>query len=142
MRFSVAAVAACAAGAMAGVVTETVTAFTTYCPEATSVVHGSHTYSISTPGHITMSHGPYTVTRPLLSSTVTECHSCSSSTPVIPVVPSGATSTPLAPNPVPTGASSAAPTPSQPAFNAGAVNAATGAGAGLAAVFGVVALLL
>ncbi|KAJ5542987.1 hypothetical protein N7535_005411 [Penicillium sp. DV-2018c] len=146
MRFSIAALTACAAGAMAGVVTETVTAFTTYCPEATSVVHGSHTYSISTPGHITMSHGPYTVTRPLLSSTVTECHSCSSSTPVIPVVPSGATSTPLVPNPAPTGAPtgapSSAPTPSQPAFNAGAVNAATGAGAGLAAVFGVVALLL
>jgi hypothetical protein len=48
MRFSIAALAACAAGAMAGVVTETVTAYTTYCPQATSVVHGSHTYSIST----------------------------------------------------------------------------------------------
>lgn len=48
MRFSIAALALGAAGAMAGVVTETLTEYTTYCPEATSIVHGSQTYSIST----------------------------------------------------------------------------------------------
>lgn len=48
MRFSIAALALGATGAMAGVVTETLTEYTTYCPEATSIVHGSHTYSIST----------------------------------------------------------------------------------------------
>lgn len=48
MRFSIAALALGAAGAMAGVVTETLTEYTTYCPEATSIVHGSKTYSIST----------------------------------------------------------------------------------------------
>ncbi|CAG8234724.1 unnamed protein product [Penicillium nalgiovense] len=156
MRFSIAALTLGAAGAMAGVVTETLTEYTTYCPEATSVVHGSKTYSISTPGYITMSHGPYTVTRPLVTSTVTECNSCSSTTavstpvasnsvPLIPVVPSVATSTPLVPGTGSTGVPSAPPsaaTPSMPAFNAGAVNAATGAGAGLAAIFGAVALLL
>ncbi|CAI7576646.1 unnamed protein product [Penicillium glandicola] len=159
MRFSIAAIALGAVGAMAGVVTETLTEYTTYCPEATSIVHGSHTYSISTPGHITMSHGPYTVTRPLVTSTVVECKSCSSSpafstpvasssVPLIPVVPSVATSTPLVPSAGSTGAASvpsspsSAATPSQAAFNAGAMNAATGAGAGLAAVFGAVALLL
>lgn len=52
MRFSIAALAAGAVGAMAGVTTETVTAYTTYCPEATSVVHGGHTYSISTVGFL------------------------------------------------------------------------------------------
>ncbi|KAJ5838470.1 uncharacterized protein N7525_003658 [Penicillium rubens] len=133
MRFSIAALTLGAAGAMAGVVTETVTEYTTYCPEATSVVHGSKTYSISTPGYITMSHGPYTVTRPLVTSTVTECNSCvATSTPLVPSA--GSTGVPSAP--------SSAATPSQPAFNAGAINAATGAGAGLAAVFGAVALLL
>ncbi|KAF9249516.1 hypothetical protein DTO027I6_4396 [Penicillium roqueforti] len=191
MRFSIAALALGATGAMAGVVTETLTEYTTYCPEATSIVHGSHTYSISTPGYITMSHGPYTVTRPISTSTVTECNSCSStavvstpvasapvasapapsapvvstplasspvassSTPLIPVVPSVVTSTPLVPTAgstgvpsVPSSPSSApsspssAVTPSQPAFNTGAMNAATGAGAGLAAILGAVALLL
>jgi hypothetical protein len=48
MRFSIAALTLGAAGAMAGVVTETLTEYTTFCPEATSVVHGSKTYSIST----------------------------------------------------------------------------------------------
>lgn len=69
-------------------------------------------------------------------------------TPV--VVPSAPTSTPLVPSSAAaTGSSvpsavapSGSPAPSQPAFNAGAMNAATGAGAGLAAVFGAVALLL
>ncbi|KAK4861389.1 hypothetical protein LT330_004305 [Penicillium expansum] len=159
MRFSIAALALGAAGAMAGVVTETLTEYTTYCPEATSIVHGSQTYSIATPGYITMTHGPYTVTRPVSTSTVTECKSCSaaaavtapvvaSSVPLIPVAPTVATSTPLVPSAGSTGvpsspsSPSSAATPSQPAFNAGAINAATGAGAGLAAVFGVVALML
>jgi hypothetical protein len=50
MRFSFAAVvAALAAGVVAtDAVTETLTAYTTYCPEATSIVHGGSTYSIST----------------------------------------------------------------------------------------------
>lgn len=50
MRFSfAAAVAALAAGAVASdAITETVTAYTTYCPEATTIVHGSSTYSVST----------------------------------------------------------------------------------------------
>jgi hypothetical protein len=50
MRFSfAAAVAALAAGVVASdAVTETVTAYTTFCPEATTIVHGSSTYSIST----------------------------------------------------------------------------------------------
>ncbi|KAJ5824464.1 hypothetical protein N7447_006804 [Penicillium robsamsonii] len=156
MRFSIATLAL-AAGAMANVVTETVTQYTTYCPEATSVVHGGHTYSISTPGVITMTHGPFTVTRPIVTSSVTECKSCSSSIPAssTPVIPSsiplvpvpGVTSTPLVPGSATTGApsgpiGSSTATPSQPAFNAGAINAATGAGAGLVAVFGAVALLL
>ena len=54
-----------------------------------------------------------------------------------PLVPSGADATGV---PAASGSGST-PAPSQPAFNAGAMNAA-GAGAGLAAVFGAAALLL
>ncbi|KAJ5630589.1 uncharacterized protein N7484_010689 [Penicillium longicatenatum] len=161
MRFSITSLLALAAGATAiEAVTETVTMYTTYCPEATSIVHSGTTYSISTPGHLTMTGGHYTVTRPLLTSTVVECKKCSSSTPlpstpVVSVSPSASASATLASTPyVPSGAaatgvpgtsagsSGASPaTTSQPAYNAGAANVA-GAGAGLAAVFGAVALLL
>ncbi|KAJ6134347.1 hypothetical protein N7523_000669 [Penicillium sp. IBT 18751x] len=174
MRFSIVALAL-AAGALAADVTETVTQYTTYCPEATTISHGSHTYSISTPGHITMTNGPFTVTRPMITQTVTQCNSwyvhsryavcskltCLSSSTMVPsstpIVPSAPVSTPLIPSgagatgssapSVPSGAAAvtASGSPaasSQPAFNAGAINAATGAGAGLAAVFGAVALLL
>lgn len=49
MRFSIAAMtAALVAGVSANASTEVVTQYTTYCPEPTSIVHGSHTYSIST----------------------------------------------------------------------------------------------
>lgn len=52
MQFSVLAVAAFAAGVMAAsndtvYTTEVVTAYTTYCPEATSIVHGNKTYTVS-----------------------------------------------------------------------------------------------
>ena len=48
MRFSIAALAFAAGAVASDVLTETVTAYTTYCPEATSIVHGGTTYSIST----------------------------------------------------------------------------------------------
>lgn len=49
MRFSITSILALAAGATAiEAVTETVTMYTTYCPEATSIVHSGTTYSIST----------------------------------------------------------------------------------------------
>ncbi|KAJ5621234.1 hypothetical protein N7528_006017 [Penicillium herquei] len=167
MRFSIAAVLALASSAFAvEAVTETVTMYTTYCPEATSIVHGGTTYSISTPGHITLTGGHYTTSRPLLSSTVTECKKCSSSTPLV-VSPSSSvphlTSTPYIPHTTATAAAgsseagsgsdtgvgavgtassaAAAVTSTQAAYNAGSTNV-VGAGAGLAAVFGVAALLL
>jgi len=137
MRFSIAALATLALGVAAtDYTTEVVTQYTTYCPEATSIVHGSHTYSVSTPGHITMSHGPYTVTRPLITQTITECSKCTSTAAAVPPA-----STPL----VPSGAGATTPSsgpaaPTQTPYNA--ASRATGAGAGLAAVFGAVALLL
>ncbi|KAJ5178887.1 hypothetical protein N7492_002097 [Penicillium capsulatum] len=152
MRFSIAALtAALVAGVSANASTEVVTQYTTYCPEATSIVHGSHTYSISTPGHITFTNGPYTVTRPLMTQTVTQCNKCASSTP-LPTTPVRSPSTPaVASTPyVPTGAGpqasgtsapSSGASPSQTPYNA-AGRTVAGAGAGLAAVFGAAVLLL
>ncbi|EPS29139.1 hypothetical protein PDE_04088 [Penicillium oxalicum 114-2] len=163
MRFTVAtAIAAMASGAVAslshagaapsssmavptgGVVTETLTEYTTWCPEATAITHGGHTYSITTPGYITMT-GTFTVTRPVVTQTVTQCHKCSSAVPapttpvVVPSGPAAVTSIPLVPSGAAATGSSAPSSP--PAFNAGSTNVA-GAGVGLAAVFGAVALLL
>ncbi|KAI2787816.1 hypothetical protein POX_f08193 [Penicillium oxalicum] len=170
MRFTVAtAIAAMASGAVAslshagaapsssmavptgGVVTETLTEYTTWCPEATAITHGGHTYSITTPGYITMT-GTFTVTRPVVTQTVTQCHKCLLFPPfqlfrrarphhpvVVPSGPAAVTSIPLVPSGAAATGSSAPSSP--PAFNAGSTNVA-GAGVGLAAVFGAVALLL
>lgn len=61
--------------------------------------------------------------------------------PTSPVVsPTAPASTPLVPS---TASATGTPAPSSsPVYNAGSMNAATGAGAGLAAVFGAAALLL
>ncbi|KAJ5438340.1 uncharacterized protein N7458_009338 [Penicillium daleae] len=155
MRFSfAAAVAALAAGAVASdAVTETLTSYTTYCPEATSIVHGGSTYSISTvrvsppccvvggsrpldhdrllPRHPPSDHPDRDPVQQVLfhPGCFHPCLFCH----LHPLVPSSVAAT---------GTTVSTPAASQPAFNAGAINAATGAGAGLAAVFGVVALLL
>ncbi|OGM41883.1 GPI anchored protein [Aspergillus bombycis] len=202
MRFSVAAVfAAVAAGVVAEEVsTVIVTETATYCPKSTDAIGVSPTESISIPAG-------YTTTRPLITSTVTECNKCSStappagtptgvnpvdssvpSSPVIPVVPSvpvvpssskatpsssssiikrpssssivisstplvqsthaASTNAPPAPSaPSASGPSDVSPTgsattPAVPLFTSGGSRAAVGAGAGLATVFGLAAVLL
>lgn len=75
MRFSLAALAALAVGAAANdYTTEVVTEYTTYCPSATAISHRSSTWSVTAPTTLTMSGGPYTVTRPMITSTVTRCN--------------------------------------------------------------------
>ncbi|CRG90456.1 hypothetical protein PISL3812_07500 [Talaromyces islandicus] len=147
MRFSAASLLALAAGAVAtSTITEVVTTYETYCPEATSFVSGSSTIHVTTPGTFTLT-GSYTVTRPLLSSTITICNACASSTPSVPLgtgtpVPH---STPVVPGPgspgSPGGSTTTSPA-SPPLFTNGASHAVAGAGAGLAAVFGAAAVLL
>ncbi|QKX59029.1 uncharacterized protein TRUGW13939_06158 [Talaromyces rugulosus] len=142
MRFTAASVLALAAGAFAtSTITEVVTTYETYCPEATSFVAGSSTVHVTTPGTFTLT-GSYTVTRPLLSSTVTICNACASSTPVVPIgtgTPAPYTSVPVVPG---SGSPTTSPV-SPPLFTNGAAsNAVAGAGAGLAAVFGAAAVLL
>ncbi|RDW90869.1 putative GPI anchored protein [Aspergillus mulundensis] len=85
MKFSFAAATALLAGVAVAAVhpgsdesaeqytTVEVTEYTTYCPKATTLVAGSETVPVETPGVVTLSNGPYTVTRPLLTTTVTRC---------------------------------------------------------------------
>ncbi|KAL4916910.1 hypothetical protein BDW62DRAFT_185060 [Aspergillus aurantiobrunneus] len=153
MKFSFAAAALFAAGAVASMqaggdaqqyTTVEVTETSYYCPSSTAPA------PVATTG--VNSDGPYSVTRPLITTTVTRCKACSSSTPSVaasstsvPVVPT--TSIPVIPSGVaPTGSSSATGTPSSttpaaPVFTGGANRAAAGAGA-VAGLFGVVAALL
>jgi len=97
MRFAV--IAAALIGAVAAskngtevYVTDVVTAYTTYCPEATQITHGSHTYTVTSATTLTISDCPCTITRP--ASTPSGKPYPSSGLPpkgngTSPVVPSG-----------------------------------------------------
>lgn len=79
MKFSAAIVAVAAAGAYAWpsnvtYTTETVTALTTYCPEATQITHNGHTYTITSATTLTITDCPCTVTRPMTTSSTVICH--------------------------------------------------------------------
>ncbi|PKY05304.1 hypothetical protein P168DRAFT_318320 [Aspergillus campestris IBT 28561] len=151
MRLSFAAVfAAVVAGVVAtepaeDVSTVMVTETTTYCPSSSAAA------VTSTPAseEITTSNGlPYTVTRPMITSTITHCnkwylqhrypqpqqdpHQVPHPPPLLDPLSS-------TPGVNPTGS---ATTPAAPIFTGGASRAAAGAGAGLATVFGLVAYLL
>lgn len=54
-------------------VTDVVTAFTTYCPEATQITHGGSTYTVSSATTLTITNCPCTITRPASSSVITSC---------------------------------------------------------------------
>ncbi|EFQ97807.1 hypothetical protein MGYG_00847 [Nannizzia gypsea CBS 118893] len=173
MRYSVATVAAMASIASASLIgtgtgapmpdvtTEVLTNYVTWCPEATTITHGSQTYTVTEPTSLTFTE-PCTVTRTLTSSTITECSSCPTSATVAPTTAPGTG----APVPVPTGGSTSiyepptypnstaqAPpmgtasgtgsmTAPLPTFTGAASHAVVGAGAGLAGVLGLAALLL
>jgi hypothetical protein len=53
--------------------TEVVTAYTTYCPAATEITHGTNTYTVTEPTTLTISDCPCTVSYPVYTSTVTSC---------------------------------------------------------------------
>ncbi|KAL3455499.1 hypothetical protein BJX64DRAFT_294992 [Aspergillus heterothallicus] len=151
MKFSFAAVAAfLAVGAVAHgadseeYTTVVVTEYTTYCPKATTLTAGTETVPVETPGTVTLSNGPYTITRPLITTTITRCKACSSTavpTPSVPVIPTSIPVIPSAPTDVAPTGPAATTTPAAPAFTGGASRAAVGAGA-VAGLFGVVAALL
>ncbi|EEP76032.1 predicted protein [Uncinocarpus reesii 1704] len=153
MRFSVAASLALAAGASAtiinptgaSVITEVVTQYTTYCPGPTTITHGTNTYTVTEATTLTITDCPCTVTRPIITSTVSECNDCPapSGTGVIPppveppVYPNGTAPAP----PAGTGNVPSSTVPSPPDFTGAASRMVAGAGAALAGVLGVAFLL-
>lgn len=149
MKFTL-AVAALVAGASAhygsynnGTVytTETVTAYTTYCPGPGTYPVGTKTYTVTEATHLTVYGGPYTITRPVYSSSVV---SCASSTPA-PSAPAGPYPNGTAPAPAPPVYSSSAavvpsnPGPSSPPISTGGASKVSGAG--LAVAFGLLAFV-
>ncbi|GAB7341102.1 hypothetical protein MBLNU457_7415t1 [Dothideomycetes sp. NU457] len=141
MRFTIAAAAAAfVAGASAAAngtvyVTDVVSQYTTYCPEATQVTHNGVTYTVTEATTLTITNCPCTVTRALTSSTP-------AATPAAPAVaPAYKNGT--------SGAGSASPTAGAPGSKTtmpvqftGAANAVTASGAGLAAIFAIAAYAL
>lgn len=79
----VAAVSASYNGTTPVYTTEVVTAYTTYCPEPTSIVHNNMTYTITEATTFTITDCPCTVTAPVIVSTVTDCTTCPESSTVI-----------------------------------------------------------
>jgi hypothetical protein len=140
MQFSYAAVAAALVATVAAhsnitYVTEVHTAYTTYCPEATTLTFNDKTYTITEATTLTITDCPCTVTKPVLVTPVVICKTCpqapvptyaNSTVPVTPVAPIG----------------SAAPTVSQPPFSAGANRVVVGSAAGLAGLLGLAAYIL
>lgn len=79
MKFSVAAVVAAAAAVSANkngtaVTTEVVTAYTTYCPGPTSIVHGNKTYTVTEATTLTITDCPCTITKPIITTSEVVCH--------------------------------------------------------------------
>jgi hypothetical protein len=168
MRFStaVAASAAFVAGANAwgnytGPVytTEVVTAFTTFCPEATKITHGGVTYAVTEATTLTITNCPCTVTRPVSSSVVTSCTSTpaavyssvapvySSVAPVYSSAPAYSApyvnaSTPAYTPPASSVVGTGSHTAPVATFTGAANKAFAASGAGLAAVFGFAAYIL
>lgn len=79
MKFSVAALVA-ATGVVAHsnvtVTTEVVDVYTTYCPEATQITHGTKTWTVTAPTTLTISECPCTITRPVTVTSSVICHNC------------------------------------------------------------------
>lgn len=135
MKYTVSLIAA-AVGANAWaknvtVVTEVVGQYTTYCPEATRITHGTKTYTVTAPTTLTITDCPCTITKPVITTPVVVCHTCISAAASFP-------NTTIA---SPTGGV----TPSKPGTPvpiAGAGKAAALSGAGLAGVVGLAAFIL
>jgi|SwirhirootsSR2_FD_contig_31_8324672_length_880_multi_4_in_0_out_0_1 hypothetical protein len=101
MKFlAVAALAGAAAAGWSGhgnvtYTTEVVTAYTTYCPEATTLTFSSKTYTITKPTTLTITDCPCTVSKPVMTSTVTACTTCGhANSTATYVAPTGGYTTP------------------------------------------------
>jgi len=101
MKYSFAALAFAATGALAGYdngtvyTTQIVTALTTYCPAATQITHNGQTYTITEATTLTITDCPCTLTKPVIKVPVTSVPAvivpASSSTVLYTSCPSSAT---------------------------------------------------
>lgn len=161
MRFSstIAATAALVAGVSAGYgnysvpvtyVTESYVDYTTYCPEATTLTVGTKTYTVTEATTLTILDCSCTIAKPVYTSLVTSCSTSAAAvytppayTSVAPIsAPVYSNSTGSSPvyTPAPTGTGSySAPIAT---FTGAANNVVAASGAGLAAIFGLVAYVL
>lgn len=77
MKFFAAALAlAAGASAYSNVtyVTEVVTAYTTYCPEPTTVVYNDHTYTVTEATTLTITDCPCTIKKPVTTISSVVCN--------------------------------------------------------------------
>jgi len=147
-------------------VTEVVTAYTTYCPEPTEITHAGETYTVSEATTLTITNCPggCTVVKPATSSVVSVCNDCSSTSAVVvpetTETPAAPVETPVEPvhetipaapypsangtipiqAPAPSGTGAPTESATAPPFE-GAAAALSATGAGLLAIFGLVAAL-
>ncbi|KAM0344668.1 hypothetical protein ACHAPU_007263 [Fusarium lateritium] len=56
--------------------TEVVTAYTTYCPGPTEIVHGDKTYTVTKATTLTITDCPCTVTKPVFTTSAVACKDC------------------------------------------------------------------
>ncbi|CEJ94677.1 Putative Mmc protein [[Torrubiella] hemipterigena] len=99
MKFStvvLAAAAGVAANKNVTYVTEVVDVYTTYCPAATQITHGTKTWTVTAPTTLTISDCPCTVTRPVQVTSAVVCHSCHQNGTVTPAKPTGPAVVPTA----------------------------------------------
>jgi len=115
MKYSVAAVVAAAAGALADghlgnvtVITEVVDVYTTYCPSPTEITYGTNTYTVTEATTLTITDCPCTITKPVIPTSTVVCHDCppvhtNGTIPGVPHPTGGVpTEEPGAPEPAPT----------------------------------------
>ncbi|KAK5733843.1 hypothetical protein LTR17_009395 [Elasticomyces elasticus] len=140
-------------------VTDVVTAYTTFCPEATEITHAGQTYTVSSattltitncPGGCTITSLSTPVAPVTVSSAIGQPSASTTAVPVVPV-PSAASSAPYYPSsngtvPAPSSSGAASSTGSSSSstpspYTGAASKTYFSAGAGFLALFGLVAAL-
>ncbi|RFU72315.1 hypothetical protein TARUN_9947 [Trichoderma arundinaceum] len=138
------------------VVTEVVDTYTTYCPYATQITHGSKTYTVTEPTTLTITDCPCTITRPVTTVSSVLCNTCGNAAPtgyptggnggsVPPAFTNSTVSTPTYAPPAggnpPASTGGVTPTAPPPVPTGGASKAVL-SGAGLAGIVGLAAFVL
>jgi len=112
--------------------TEVVTAYTTYCPMATVLTYGEHTYTVTESTTLTITDCPCTISKPVVITSSVYCQSCQPT--LYPNTTTVSTQAPMQPT-YATSSTASVPT-------AGADRLVAFSGAALAGVVGLAALVL